>query len=180
MSKPDYWYSTDEERFGYDCLGEALYYLIVEQPPLFAQDQVCLYVGESIRFTAGDFAPDGDDVTNTMCTYAYDKVGEISEGYLSAIGNKPVDDLTERIKQVVTQWADEHKLHPDFFSIKNVKELNFLFVSKVDDVTTLLAQDKYAYQHAQQNLVEDTGFVIISGTERNMAELAEVAKNEDK
>ena len=177
MSKPDYWYSTDEERFGYDCLGEALHCLIAEQPP-FAQDQVYLYVGESVKFTAGDLAPDGSDIISIMGERAYDKVGQLAEDYLCLKDTKPTDELTVRIKKLITQWADEYKLHPDFFSIENVKELNFLFVNKVDDVTTLLALNEYTYQHAQQNLVEDTGYVIIPGTERNMAELAEASDRE--
>jgi len=117
-------YSTNNEDFTYDELDDAITFAI-DDLSINIGDIVTVYEGDAVQFKAGDFTGFTlDAITNT----AHDEGGEYSDGYLDQVTKEQEADLDKRIADVVNQWADDHGLQPNFFRVKNVKEVQARFI----------------------------------------------------
>ena len=47
---------------------------------------------------------------------------EAADGYLENLDKTVVDELN----QAIVAWADKHNLHPDFYSVVNVKPYTYV------------------------------------------------------
>ena len=57
---------------------------------------------------------------------AYEEVGEVAENwyaydYKSEEGRKSLDELSDKLTEIVKQWLKDNGTYPDFYKIENVK-----------------------------------------------------------
>ncbi len=117
-------YSDNEEVFNYSTVEEAL-----ESAWNSAIDETefTVFIGETTPKKASDFCP--SSVSESLSEIAYEEMGEFVEGWPRA--TEDVDrELQAFIEKAVDYWADKHGLQPDFYGVKNVKELSFKLIKE--------------------------------------------------
>ena len=110
-----------EDYFGpelYDTAEEALSDALDE----YVDDEF-VYVAEAHSVKIGDY------VTDQIAASLMDMVDEQSwaeheddNANLTVTSKDQLTDLTERLKQTLNAWADDHGLHPDYTAVKNVRK----------------------------------------------------------
>lgn len=122
-------YSLNNEEFNYTELEDAIRDKF-DDLSIKVGDVVTIYEGDAILWKAGDFA-DGFPL-DTLSNHAYDEAGEYADEWPNCTKEQEAD-LTQRLKDVVNQWADDHGLQPQFYHVENVKELRFVMTSETGD-----------------------------------------------
>lgn len=112
-------YSTNNEDFNYNCPEDAIDD-VIGYSNLQIGSVFSIYEGEAVRWEAGDFA-DAFPV-DSLVDRAYDEVGEYADDWPNCTIEQE-KDLVWRIKDMVNEWADENNLQPNFYRIKNVREI---------------------------------------------------------
>lgn len=121
-------YSTNNEDFTYDELDDAIRYAIDDES-INVGDVVTVYEGDAVPWKAGDFTGFTlDHISNA----AYDEGGEYADDYLEGVTKEQEADLDKRIADAVNQWADDYALQPNFYQVKNVKEVQARFIGGDD------------------------------------------------
>ncbi len=112
-------YSLNNEDFNYTEMEDALRDKF-DDLDIKLGDVVTIYEGDAVLWKAGDFA-DGFPV-DTLSNGSYDEAGEYADEWPNCTKEQD-QDLVQRIKDVVNQWADDHGLQPTFYRVENVKEI---------------------------------------------------------
>ena len=116
-------YSTNNEDFSYNELDDAIRDAL-DDPEIEVGSVVTVYEGDAARFKAGDFTGwNLDNITNAACDES-----EYAEDYLSGITKEQEAELDDMVEAAVNAWADKHGLHPTFYRVKNVKEVQARYV----------------------------------------------------
>lgn len=116
-----YAYSTDEEHF-YSAAGDTREDALEEG--IDSNDLEpgrTIWTGEIDREQAATFAPDADDLIDTMMNRAYEDSGEWAEDWLMTVTPEQKAELTTSIKSIVNEWADKHGHQPKFFHVVNIE-----------------------------------------------------------
>lgn len=113
------YYSTDEEVFNYDDIGEAICSIFECDDTLDVGTIITIYSGEAIKFNASSFVK---DITEDMSERAYDEIGEHADNWPDC-NKEQREDLEKLMAKTVDSWASKHNLHPKFWGIKNQKEI---------------------------------------------------------
>jgi len=119
-------YSTDEEDFSYDDWEDAAEY-VFDDPDAKAGDVRVIYKGTAIKKKMSDYA-DLDVFEDQLSCAAADAVGEHSDDW-PCFSSSAIEDL----KAMIDAWATKHGLHPYFYEVANVEEVQ----------VRLLAEGKY-------------------------------------
>lgn len=112
-------YSTNNEDFSHDCIEEAINDRLSDEF-LASGTVITIYEGDAVKQKAGNFAK--WDVIDELSCSAGDECGEYADDWPNCTKEQS-DDLDERIAAVVNQWADDHGLQPNFYTVENVKEI---------------------------------------------------------
>lgn len=81
---------------------------------------ITLYKGEEVKCTFSDYF-DVNYMLEIVSDNAYDNVGDWASGYLYNVTPEQKGDL----KKLVCDWADRHQLHPSFYSIEKISEVDY-------------------------------------------------------
>lgn len=99
----------------------------VEDCILDAKENYCIETGTEI--VVGEVVPwepyvDAFDILNELQFQAYDECGEITENWYSYDCKKDkekVQQLSEKLTEIVKLWLKENDTYPNFYTIENVK-----------------------------------------------------------
>lgn len=91
-----------------------------------AKENYCIDPGTEI--VVGEVVPwepyvDAFDILNELEFHAYDECGEIAENWYSYYCEKDkekVQQLSEKLTEIVKQWLKENGTYPNFCTIENV------------------------------------------------------------
>ena len=119
-------YSTDEEHFDYNNWADAAEY-VLDDPDVKVGDVRVIYKGIALKKKMSDYADPGEFADQLACAAA-DIVGEYSEDWPDFTGA-----AVEELKVLLDEWATKHDLHPKFYEVANVEEVQ----------VRLLAEGKY-------------------------------------
>ncbi|MEE8386367.1 MAG: hypothetical protein V3S01_10665 [Dehalococcoidia bacterium] len=85
-----------------------------------------LRTGRAVPCTASQYAPDAEDVLDTIACRTDDHVGDFSEFWSGTLFHKAQkgarEELTESVRKLVDDWATKHDLQPDFYAIVDVQD----------------------------------------------------------
>lgn len=99
----------------------------VEDCILDAKENYCIETGTEI--VVGEVVPwepyvDAFDILNELQFQAYDECGEITENWYSYDCKKDkekVQQLSEKLTEIVKLWLKENGTYPNFYTIENVQ-----------------------------------------------------------
>ena len=112
-------YGIDGEIFNHDELDDAVNDEL-DNGCSRQGDIITIWQGTTVPKTAGDYGPLA--TACEMSEKAYDDCGEWADDwpyYTTKQGN----ELDEKIKAVINEWADAHSLHPNFYTVVDVVEI---------------------------------------------------------
>ena len=89
-----------------------------------------LYVGDVVEQLISNYCPSANNIIEMVAEQAYEECGEWSDDYLDNLPDNVVSDLEKRIKSLMTDWANIHKLQPTFWIVENIKPVK---VKLIDD-----------------------------------------------
>ncbi len=107
----EYYYSLNEEEYhDIDYIAQEL-----------KDDKSILtvFVGEAIQPTHKQFIV-SVDICEEMQNRAYDEFDEYAEGYLVSVSKEQKEELNN----LITDWFDKNVKKPNFYRIKNAKEIS--------------------------------------------------------
>lgn len=119
-----YCWSDNEERFGFggdieltrsEAIGAAV-------NDLGIPDGVSLYIGVRCDFHAEDFMPDGNEILGLISERAYERAGEVADGW-PTWGRSNNDTLTARLRKVVGDWFNEKNDQPSFYAVDDIEDV---------------------------------------------------------
>lgn len=111
------WSSADEDLD--TVIGDHLFDLIHDAkstPP----ESVTVYRGVKDHFSFKDFL-DVDQLIEHMQSCAYDNAGEYADDYLGNVTKEQKQEL----ELLVLDWARKHELSPNFYLVKDIKEMTY-------------------------------------------------------
>jgi hypothetical protein len=113
---PELIYSTDQENFNLDSVGEVLDSLNIDGEALVGQSY---WVGEKHQHPASYYFSDAAEhlLEQAQCQ-ADDDAGEHAESFTKGV----IDIARKELDDFVQAWADKH-LSVDFWTVRNVREI---------------------------------------------------------
>ena len=112
-------YSTDEETFDYDDIGEALCSIFECDDTLDVGTIITVYSGEKEEKKASNYST---WIVENLSQNAFDDMSEHSGDWPNCTKEQE-KELEDAIDKLVDEWADEHNLQPTFYGIKNQKKI---------------------------------------------------------
>ena len=99
-----------------DCILDAKENYLIEP-------ETEIVVGEVVPWEPYVFA---NSVLERLEEYAYEECGEVAEDwyaydYKSEEGRKSLDELSDKLTEIVKQWLKDNGTYPWFYRIENVK-----------------------------------------------------------
>jgi hypothetical protein len=117
-----YAYSLNEE----DYIGEYDTQVQAAVEAFLADyDASHVFVGECVKPKLEDYLDVAEILERTMDANPEQLGGESAWEWLDVVLSKKeaLVELEERLQQVVKDWVAEHDLHPTFFNVKNIEEI---------------------------------------------------------
>lgn len=127
----DYCYSNNDEYYGFSDEYEAIRDIIKSGKQKVAVGViVTIFRGEKIRCSASEFSP---RIVELMADAAANEAPDEVCGDWPNSTIEQDDELQKAIDGVIDAWAEKHNLTPNFFHVKNTKELKFQITKFCDE-----------------------------------------------
>lgn len=114
-------YSTNEEDFNHDSVGEAIDSLLDENY-LRTGETTTIWEGDARQHPASYYL---GDVADMMMEQAADLCGEYADSW--EFSRAQSGSLREVVSAAVDQWATENNMQPHFYTVENVVPLTVRF-----------------------------------------------------
>ena len=131
-------YSYNGEVYLYDSIDE----LLDSEYGIETGDIVTIYEAVPIYHKAQDYFR--VDVIGDMQDSAYEETCGFADSWLESVTKEQVQELEDHIKKVISEWADKHKLHPNFFTITGDRTIKIKKINDNNDYEVIEEDGKYA------------------------------------
>lgn len=130
-------YGTDEEIFNFSDIEDALEYADCDEP---LADTLMVYQGTKRNKGIIEFSSSShiERFLEDVAESAYEVCGDFAEDWLSHVKSEHINELLEAFDKSLDEWADKHGYQPNFYGVKDIKELTFKVLSRdAEGVPTL-------------------------------------------
>lgn len=116
----------DCENWIAESIDEVVESILGDDAELSEGDLISVYQGEKQAISLAQYLP---SISEQIEENAYDDLGDLTTSLFSREQAKSLDDA---VKHFVKEYVDKHELHPSFYRVVNVKELQ-IKITKADD-----------------------------------------------
>lgn len=90
-----------------------------EYDPKGYEGKAC-YVGEVDNYNAFF---DGESIIDYLQEDAWSECGEVADGFLCGIADEQIEELQDKLNDVLQEWLTKHDLQPTFGKMVEVEEI---------------------------------------------------------